>query len=172
VGAVDDASFREFFCVQYERLRRLGYLLSGDWAQAEDLAQEALTQTFWRWRLFGRGGHPAAYARKVLVNKYRSLMRRAVLERRYLTSERHEEQAVRTGDREEALVIQAAIRGLPPKQRLVVVLRYHEDLSEAEVARLLRLRVGTVKSTAHRALAKLRGRLGDPDTTMEEGMRR
>ena len=60
----------------------------------------------------------------------------------------------------------AAVRRLPTRQRAVLVLRYHEDLPEAEVARLLGLPLGTVKSLAHRGLARLRGELGSP--TMEE----
>jgi RNA polymerase sigma-70 factor (sigma-E family) len=169
---VDDEGFREFFCVQYERLRSLGYLLSGDWAQAEDLAQDALMRTYWRWRLLRHGGYPAAYARKVLVNRYRSVIRRALVEGRYLAASRPAREAPMPERHEEALLLRAAIRALPPRQRLVVVLRYHEDLSEAEVARLLRVPVGTVKSTTHRALAKLRASLDDLAPTMEEGISR
>jgi DNA-directed RNA polymerase specialized sigma24 family protein len=73
---------------------------------------------------------------------------------------------------EELLVVWAAIRRLPTRQRAVVVLRYHEDLPELEVARLLKMPVGTVKSTANRALARLRrdlaGRLVDHADTRKE----
>jgi RNA polymerase sigma factor (sigma-70 family) len=57
-------------------------------------------------------------------------------------------------------VLWSAVRRLPARQRAVLVLRYHEDLPEAEVARLLGLPLGTVKSLAHRGLARLRGELG------------
>ena len=116
-----------------------------------------------------RQQHPEAYARKVLINRHRSLRRR-------LRRARHAGQArVETADpgqREELLVVWAAIGRLPTRQRAVVVLRYHEDLPELEVARLLQMPVGTVKSTANRALARLRkelaGRLVDQANTWRE----
>jgi RNA polymerase sigma factor (sigma-70 family) len=81
-------------------------------------------------------------------------------------------EAADAGQREELVVVWAAIRRLPTRQRAVVVLRYHEDLPELEVARLLQMPVGTVKSTANRALARLRrdlaGRLVDHAATWKE----
>jgi DNA-directed RNA polymerase specialized sigma24 family protein len=77
--------FREFFAAQYERLCWLGLLLTGDQAEAEELAQEALVRTWWRWAV-RRPNDPAAYARKVLVNRRRSLLRRAGVEARFLAS--------------------------------------------------------------------------------------
>jgi RNA polymerase sigma factor (sigma-70 family) len=110
-----------------------------------------------------RQQHPEAYARKVLINRHRSLLRRLRLDARHAGQARI--QTADTGQREELLVVWAAIGRLPARQRAVVVLRYHEDLPELEVARLLRMPVGTVKSTANRALARLRkelaGRLVD-----------
>ena len=132
-----DLQFREFFAAEYGRLRGLGYLLTSDWGQAEELAQDALVRTYRAWPRVCRHERPGAYARKVLVNRHRSLLRRAKVEARHLAG-----------------------------RRVVLVLRYHEDLPEAEVARLLGLPVGTVKSLAHRGLARLRGQLGSP--AMEE----
>jgi DNA-directed RNA polymerase specialized sigma24 family protein len=77
-----ERQFSEFFASQYGRLRRLGFLFTGDWAQGEDLAQEALVRTWWRWPLVRGQDHPEAYARKILVNRHRSLLRRARLEAR------------------------------------------------------------------------------------------
>jgi RNA polymerase sigma-70 factor (sigma-E family) len=158
--AVDDVEFREFFASQYARLCWLGLLLTGDQAEAEDLAQEALVRTWWRWAVH-RPNDPAAYARKVLVNRRRSLLRRAGVESRFLAATRMES-APPPGD-EQAMVLWQAVQGLPSRQRAVLVLRFHEDLTEAEVARLLGLPLGTVKSLAHRGLARLRDRLGSPD---------
>ena len=152
-----DSQFPEFFVSQYWRLRRLGFLLTGDWSQGEELAQDALVRVYWRWALVRRQQHPEAYARKVLINRHRSLLRRLRLEARRAGQARIE--AADALQREELLVVWAAIRRLSTRQRAVVVLRYHEDLPELEVARLLGMPVGTVKSTANRALARLRKQL-------------
>ena len=69
-----EEEFRGFFAQHYERLCRLGFLLTGDPAQAEELAQDALVRTWRRWRLVGRPDNPETYARKVLVNRHRSLL--------------------------------------------------------------------------------------------------
>jgi RNA polymerase sigma-70 factor (sigma-E family) len=139
----------------------LGLLLTGDRAEAEELAQEALVRTWWRWKLVRRPVDPASYARRVLVNRRRSLLRRAGVEARYLARARPEDLVVPAGD-ERGLVLWQAVQALPPRQRAVLVLRFHQDLPEAEVARLLGLPLGTVKSLGHRALARLRERLGEP----------
>ena len=156
-----ELQFREFFAAEFGRLRGLGYLLTGDWAQAEELAQDALVRTWWAWSRIRRHERPAAYARKVLVNRHRSLLRRAVLETRHARGSRTEE-GYQPDLGEDGLVLWAAVRRLPARQRAVLVLRYHEDLPEAEVARLLRLPLGTVKSLTHRGLARLRVELGSP----------
>ena len=160
-----DTEFSDFFASQYARLCWLGCALTGSPAQAEELAQEALVRTWWRWRLVGRPKDPGSYARKVLVNRHRSLLRRAAVEARHLAGRRAEE-AVQPEVGEDGLVLWSAVGRLPARQRAVLVLRYHEDLPEAEVARLLGLPLGTVKSLAHRGLARLRGELGTP--AMEE----
>jgi RNA polymerase sigma-70 factor (sigma-E family) len=156
-----ELEFREFFAAEYGRLRGLGYLLTGDWAEAEELAQDALVRTYRAWSRVRRHERPGAYARKVLVNRHRSLLRRAKVEARHLAGRRLDE-VVQPALGEDALVLWSAVRGLPARQRTVLVLRYHEDLPEAEVARLLGLPLGTVKSLAHRGLARLRAQLGSP----------
>src|SRR5215218_6096897 len=102
----------------------------------------------------------------VLVNRHRLLLRRAAVEARHLAGRRVEDEASPADLGEDGLVLWAAVRRLPDRQRAVLVLRYHEDLPEAEVARLLGLPLGTVKSLAHRGLARLRAELGSP--AMEE----
>jgi RNA polymerase sigma-70 factor (sigma-E family) len=160
--AVDDTEFREFFASEFSRLCWLGFLLTGSGAEGEELAQEALVHIWWRWRLGRRPDDPASYARRVLVNRRRSLLRRAALEARSL-GRAHPTDIVPPADSERSLVLWEAVRSLPPRQRAVLVLRYKEDLTEAEVARLLGVPVGTVKSASHRALARLRERLGTYD---------
>ena len=70
--------FQEFYAANYPRLRRLGYWLTGDWTEAEELAQEAMVRTWWRWSIVRGHDRPHDYARKVLVNRHRSLLRRAL----------------------------------------------------------------------------------------------
>jgi DNA-directed RNA polymerase specialized sigma24 family protein len=128
----EDRQFPEFFVSQYGRLRRLGFLLTGSWSEGEELAQETLVRIYWRW----------------------SLLRRLRLEARHAGRDRAE--AFDLGPHEDLMVVRAAIRRLPARQRTVLVLRYHQDLPEQEVARLLRIPVGTVKSLSSRAMTRLR----------------
>ena len=155
-----ELQFREFFAAEYGRLRGLGYLLTSDWAEAEELAQDALVRTYHAW-----GGSPPRPARRICPQgagqPARSLLRRAMVEARHLAGRRAEE-AYEAELGTDGLVLWSAVRRLPACQRAVLVLRYHEDPPEAEVARLLRLPSGTVKSLAHRGLARLRGELGSP----------
>jgi RNA polymerase sigma-70 factor (sigma-E family) len=157
--AGDDREFLDFFADQFWSLRRVGYLLTGDWDQAEELAQEAMARTFAAWSRIRGYDRPAAYARKVLVNRHRSLLRRAVVEARHTLTSRPQQwhEPDFGGD---DLVLWQALRQLPARQRMAIVLRYYLDLPEAEVARLLGVPVGTVKSLVHRGLARLRDRLG------------
>src|SRR5687767_4119795 len=149
--------FLEFSAGEFWALRRVGFLLTGDWDQGEELAQEAMARTYAVWSRVRGYDRPAAFARKVLVNRHRSLLRRAMVEARHLV-------ASRTDDRQQPdfagddLVLWQALRRLPPRQREAIVLRYYLDLPEAEVARLLGVPAGTVKSWTHRGLARLRDR--------------
>jgi RNA polymerase sigma-70 factor (sigma-E family) len=157
--AGDDSEFLDFFADQFWSLRRVGYLLTGDWDQAEELAQEAMARTFAAWSRIRGYDRPAAYARKVLINRHRSLLRRAVVEARHaLTSRPQQWHEPDVGG--DDLVLWQALQQLPARQRTAIVLRYYLDLPEAEVARLLGVPVGTVKSLVHRGLARLRDRLG------------
>jgi RNA polymerase sigma-70 factor (sigma-E family) len=170
--AISDSEFSEFFAIEYARLCWLGCALTGSPAQAEELAQEALVRLWWRWRLVGQPKDPASYVRRVLVNRHRSLLRRAAVEARSLAKTGPEQLALPAGD-EQAMVLWQAVQALPVRQRAVLVLRYYEDRTEAEVAQLLGLQVGTVKSRTHRALARLRDQLEsptlDPVSRTEEG---
>jgi RNA polymerase sigma-70 factor (sigma-E family) len=157
--AGDDPDFLEFFAGEFWPLRRVGFLLTGDWDQAEELAQEAMARTYAVWPRVRGYDRPAAYARKVLLNRHRSLLRRAVVEARHLVASRPDDrhQPDFGGD---DLVLWQALRRLPARQREAIVLRYYLDLPEAEVARLLKVPPGTVKSWTHRGLSRLRDRLG------------
>jgi len=153
-----DAEFKEFFETEYRPLRRLGYLLTGDWVEADDLAQEAMVRTYRAWSRILERERPGAYARTVLVNRRRSLLRRSLIAQRHAETLRSDPYVPDLG--EDAMLLWNAISALPRRQRAALILRFYEDLPEAEVAQILEAPVGTVKSLVHRGLAKLRERLG------------
>ena len=158
------ADFERFVISAGDRLLRTAYLITQDQAEAEDLAQDTLVRVAKRWPRVSRMQHPEAYARQVLVN----LARDGAVRRARRSSELDPSGApppeVRLGlsaadgsgtfERRRELI--EALRALTPRQRTVVVLRYFEDLSEAQVAEMLDCSVGTVKSTTSRALAQIR----------------
>jgi RNA polymerase sigma-70 factor (sigma-E family) len=156
MGSFD--GFREFVLARRTALSRTAYLLTGDHAVAEDLLQASLVRTAEHWHRIA-GGDPEAYLRRVMVNERISRWRR----RRYAVEvpPGAESLVVSAGpDIADAVVRRAtlltALAQLPPRQRAVVVLRFFDDLSEAQTADVLGCSVGTVKSQAHLALAKLR----------------
>jgi RNA polymerase sigma factor (sigma-70 family) len=97
----------------------------------------------------------------VLLNLHRSLLRRALVEARHAARFGTDPARAEEATGADELGLWAALRALPRRQQRVLVLRFHEDLSEAEVARILNVPLGTVKSTTRRALARLRAALGE-----------
>jgi RNA polymerase sigma-70 factor (sigma-E family) len=158
-----DREFHAFFSVEGESLRRLGVWLTGDAEKGADLAQEALARTYRHWGRI-KSEDPGPYARRTLVNLVRSAHRRSVIERRYQESQVKERAIVESssGRVDEFLRVSRALKTLPPIRRAAIVLRFYEDMSEAEIARILDRPVGTVKSDIHRGLAKLRPLLEEP----------
>jgi len=153
-----DEEFRAFVVARRPALLRLATLLSaGDEHLAEDLVQTALTRLYVAWRRVEREQGPEAYARRILVNENNSIWRRAWKKREVSSDEVPERQAVSDRyDEGQSSALWDHVQTLPKKQRAVVVLRYYEELSEAETAEVLGISVGTVKSQASRALATLR----------------
>ena len=149
--------FDDFVAARSSGLLRTAYLLTHDHALAEDLLQTALTKAWFAWsRIEGR---PEPYVRKVLVNTYASWWRRrwnGELATEELPEGRGHAGTDATAASDTGHDLWTAMGRLPRRQRAVVVLRYFEDLTEAETARLLGCSVGTVKSQASKALAKLR----------------
>jgi RNA polymerase sigma factor (sigma-70 family) len=137
----------DFFRESWSGLVRLGRLLTGSVELGEDLAQEAILGLLRR----GPVGAPQAYLRRSIVNLSINASRRAGRERSILSAVRAEEVPGPEADDLWPMVLR-----LPPRQRAVLVLRYYEDLSELEIARVMGCRPGTVKSLASRALAQLR----------------
>jgi len=156
VGRYD--GFEEFFSAQRLNLSRTALLLTGDRVAAEDLLQEALTRTAERWQRVTAQGDPTAYIKQIMLNDVRSAWRRRRRASEHPVSDVPDEvESVDfTTSSDAATVLLAALRHLAPRQRAVLCLRFYEDRSEAETARLLGCSVGTVKSQTHDALAKLR----------------
>jgi RNA polymerase sigma-70 factor (sigma-E family) len=151
--AVDRDGFDVWVSAAAPRLHRTAYLLTGDWALAQDLVQHACAAT---WPRFASLQEPEAYARTVLARTASSWWRR-----RWRGEVPHgevPEQAASDewADVDRRHVLASALRALPARQRAVLVLRFYDDLSEAEAASALGWPVGTVKSTTSRALASLR----------------
>ena len=149
------ARFESFASAQGPRLHRLAYLLCGDWHDAQDAAQNALAKIYLAWGRVSTADDPAAYGRRVLVNALRSgrRKRRPVLD---LGREADRAQPDGTDVRAERDALMRLLLELPLRQRAVIALRYFEDLSEADVAHVLGINVGTVKSQTSKALARLR----------------
>lgn len=157
MGFADE--FVEFAEVASPRLRRTAFLLCGDWHLAEDLVQNALAKVFVAWRRIRRQDAAYAYATRTLMNCYLADRRRKrPIE---VLTDQIPDQAVAAPAPESRLLILTALAGLPPGARAVVVLRYWEDLSVDEVARVLGCSPGNVRSQSTRALSKLRLVLGE-----------
>jgi RNA polymerase sigma-70 factor (sigma-E family) len=163
-----------FVAARWQSLVRFGFMLSGDRAAGEDLVQEALLRCLPSWgRLDPQGVE--AYVRKVMARLAWKAHRHPL--RMSSSSDEAEPTTADFADASsEQSDLRRALTGLPPQQRVVLVLRYWQDLSEAEIAELLGCRQGTVKSRASRAYARLRHDMGwseDPvmtsDTTMVRG---
>ena len=149
------AGFDDFVVMRSPRLLRTAYLLTHDWALAEDLVQTALARAWEAWNRIE--GDPEPYVRRIIVNSYASWWRRrwtGELPTEVLPERAHPGDA--HGGVDERDRLWRALRQLPRRQRAVLVLRYFEDMSEAEIADALGCGLGTVKSQASRALAKLR----------------
>jgi len=171
--ATKNAEFTVFMEAAVGPLHRMAYLLCGDQHRAEELTQQTFERTYRAWSR-ARDGDPLAYARRILANLRVDTWRRT---RREVLSgpddlRDHSEGiagpprvgvpagAVPTSVDDRDLVVRALLQ-LPLKQRRVVVMRHLLDLSETEVSAELGIPVGTVKSTASRALARLRTILDD-----------
>lgn len=159
----EDASFAAVFNEHHRRAVRLAYLLTGDHHQAEDVVADAMTKVWVQWRR-GRVDDVGPYLRRAVANQANSRLRRRYLERREASRRSGDARGTRRVDDDAADhdTVWQAIQRLPDRQRQVVVLRYYEDLSEADTASVLGVSVGTVKSSLSRGLARLEELLADP----------
>ena len=155
-GTEDDVA--SFVAARWQGLVRYGFMMTGDRAAGEDLVQEALLRCLPSW---GRLDPPGveAYVRKVMA-RLAWKARRHPLRMSSSSGQAEPTTADIAETSSEQSDLRQALRALPPQQRVVLVLRYWQDLSEAEIAELLGCRQGTVKSRASRAYAQLRQELG------------
>jgi RNA polymerase sigma-70 factor (sigma-E family) len=162
-----DQGFSAFMASALPGLLRFGYVLTGDRHRGEELAQSALVSAYRKWKHLR--DEPHAYVRRSMVNAHTSLWRKR---RREVPWPEGLEPAA-TGHvphgYDEVDRVLRAMRVLPARQRAVLVLRYYDDLSEAEIARTLGCSAGTVKSQASRALRTLRQELDRVDNALLEG---
>jgi RNA polymerase sigma-70 factor (sigma-E family) len=161
--------FESWLVAREGALQRTAHLLTGDVHTAQDLVQNTLAKLYLGWDHIRQAHNVDAYARKVLVNEYRTAWRRPVRRREQVTGDVPDRPAPgqEYDGRREA--VWRFVCSLPPKQRAVIVLRFYEQLTEPEIAELMGISLGTVKSQSSRALASLRAHLPDhPELSGEE----
>lgn len=171
-----DEDFAVFVRARQQALVRAAYLVCGDHHAAQDLVQGALAKLAARWEQV-RDGSPEAYVRRIVYRDAISAWRRTRRESPYDAGPPELVRLAGADDRDPAQEwvagadVRAALAELPPRQRAVVVLRYYEDLPEAQIAEVLGISQGTVKSQAHKAMRNLRILLPDlaPTLTGERG---
>ncbi|OXM67293.1 SigE family RNA polymerase sigma factor [Amycolatopsis vastitatis] len=156
-----DLDFSEYFAARVQRFRRVAFALCGDWHAAEDLVQTMFVQLYRRWRRV-RPDTVDAYARRILLNLFLAGQRRSG--REYVTSFVPDTASLPSRDTSLRLDVERALAGLTPRQRAMVVLRFLEDLPVTEVAALLGVAEGTVKSQTARGVEALRAALPAPTT--------
>jgi len=152
-----EPAYCTFFEARQRSFMRTAYAMLGSWAAAEDATQQTFTALYTRWPRISPDT-VEAYARRVLVNTCLSVWRKR-------SREVLRDEVPDTGVREEhdeRLTLMAALADLLPRDRAVLALRYLEDLSVAEVAQVLELPEGTVKSQTSRALARLQSAMTEP----------
>jgi RNA polymerase sigma-70 factor (sigma-E family) len=159
----DTVAFTEFVAARSASLFRTAYLMVGERDLAHDLVQEALTKTYVAWPRLRDVSKADAYTRKAITTTYISWWRRKAW-----SAERPRddvpEHRVHAPDHDSRVVdrdwMWAELQKLPPRQRAAIVLRYYEDLTEAQTAEVMDCAVGTVKSQVSQGLRRLREQLG------------
>jgi RNA polymerase sigma-70 factor (sigma-E family) len=163
----DEDGFSDFVRVHTATLFRTAYLMTGDYQRAEDLLQTTFVRVYQRWPRVAEMDRPVGYARRVLVSQAASWWRRRSSHESPLLLRDEPARGDRTDEAAEHERVWKAVLSLPPRQRAVTVLRYYEDLSEAEIAQTLGMAPGTVKSHGHAAARRLGELLGTPDVQLD-----
>jgi RNA polymerase sigma-70 factor (sigma-E family) len=154
-----DEEFTAYLHARQPSLLRTAYLLTGDRNHAEDVLQTSLAKLYLAWDKVRDRDSVEAYVRRIMVNENNSMWRRGWKKREFATEELPGREVRDQYDEGTNDALWQVVQTLPPKARAVVVLRYYEQMSEAETADVLGISVGTVKSQCSRALAALRDRV-------------
>ncbi|GAB2617578.1 RNA polymerase sigma factor [Paractinoplanes abujensis] len=157
----DPADAQRLFEAHHADLSRLAYLLTGEPGAADDLAADAFVEIWRHWDRVAAAGNPVAYARGIVTNLARQWIKRRVRERAGLLGLTLVRRGGGEPDPDTVLDVRAALRRLPPRRRECVVLRYAFDVPEREVAEILGISVGAVKSQTSRGAAQLSTYLKD-----------
>ena len=157
----DEEAFRAFVVERQTVLRRRAFLLCGNWADGDELVQEALARVYVAWPRISAGAE-MAYTRRTMLNLHLNDLRKR---RREVLTEATPEPHVTGPDQELALTLADLLKGLPDKQRAVLVLRFWEDLTVPQIAEATGIAEGTIKSQISRGLAAMRERLAEPPLT-------
>lgn len=166
-----DAEFSEWMTARQPALLRTAYLLTGDHHGAEDLVQNTLAKVYLTWHKVRDQQAIDGYARRILVNENNSTWRRAWKKRETVSDQVPDwVPAHDTYDEGQGSALWSLVQTLPRKQRAAVVLRYYEELTEAEAADVLGCSVGTVKSQTSRALASLRSSAPDHGLSLTDDL--
>jgi RNA polymerase sigma-70 factor (sigma-E family) len=157
-----DDEFTRYYAARGATMRATAYLLCGDWHTADDLVQTAFIKLYRAWDRVNGHDRMDGYLRRTLVRAYLDHRRRPWRRESTIAIEQSlawEPASTTEGPTEDRQILLRALAAVPPRQRAVLVLRYWEDMSEADTAELLGCSPGTVKSQAARGLANLRARL-------------
>jgi RNA polymerase sigma-70 factor (sigma-E family) len=169
VASHDWATFAEYVSARSAALHRAAYLMVGDVGLAQDLVQEALIKTYTAWPRLHDPANAEAYTRKAITTTAITWFRRKAW-----SAERPADRPPDTATPGHADVVDAqtwlwqCLRQLPVRQRVAIVLRYYEDLTEAQTAEAMGCALGTVKSTVSAGMAKLRALVGAGERNADE----
>jgi len=166
----DEEGFADYAAARLVGLRRIGYLICGDWHLAEDAVSTVLAKLYVAWPSASRADNLDAYVRRMLI---RTIVdeRRRPWRREAPAAYPLSPPATASGDPHDRLVLRQALARMPPRRRTVLVLRYFENLTVEETAAAMGCTPGTVKSQTARALAALRDLLPLDDLLPDGGAR-
>jgi RNA polymerase sigma-70 factor (sigma-E family) len=158
-----DSAVQALFVAHYDNLRRLAFILLGDADAAEEIVMDAFAKALSRWRIFKSVEAPAIYMRRMVINGCHTRHRRRKMEDNTLRLFQRRSERVAQWDADvstSSLALWSAVKQLPMRQRTCVVLRYLDDLPESEIAAVMDVPLGTVKSQLSRARRRLAESLG------------